>query len=46
LYFRTNQFRAASAKNIKALIDELRIDINEMDKSEQDKFYLMIKKYE
>jgi len=28
------------------LIDELRIDINEMDKSEQDKFYLMIKKYE
>lgn len=46
LYFRTNQFRTASAKNIKALIDELRIDINEMDKNEQDKFYTMIKKYE
>jgi len=46
LYFRTHQFRTASAKNIKALIDELRIDINEMDKNEQDKFYTMIKKYE
>ena len=46
LYFRTNQFRSASPNNIKALIEELRIDIDEMDKSEQEKFYSMIKKYE
>jgi predicted transcriptional regulator of viral defense system len=46
LYFRTNQFRSKSAKNVKALIEELRIDIDEMDKNEQDKFYTMMKKYE
>lgn len=45
LYFKTNQFRGVSVKNIKALIEELRIDINEMDKNEQKKFYSMIKKY-
>ena len=46
LYFRTNQFRSKSAKNIKALIEEFRIDIDEMDKNEQEKFYTMMKKYE
>lgn len=46
LYFRTNQFRSKSAKNIKVLIEELRIEIDEMDKNEQEKFYTMIKKYE
>lgn len=46
LYFRTNQFRSISPGNIKALIEELRVDIDEMDKSEQKKFYSMIKKYE
>ena len=46
LYFRTNQFRSKSAKNIKILIEELRIEIDEMDKNEQEKFYTMIKKYE
>lgn len=46
LYFRTNQFRSKSAKNIKVLIEELRIDIDEMDKNEQEKFYTMIKYYE
>ena len=46
LYFRTNQFRSKSAKNIKVLIEELRIEIDEMDKDEQEKFYTMIKKYE
>lgn len=44
LYFRTNQFRGISMGNIKALIEGLRIDIDEMDKMEQEKFYLMIKK--
>lgn len=46
LYFRTNQFRSKSAKNVKVLIEELRIEIDEMDKNEQEKFYTMIKKYE
>ncbi|KKS07070.1 MAG: hypothetical protein UU61_C0023G0005 [Parcubacteria group bacterium GW2011_GWB1_41_4] len=45
LYFRTRQFRGIPSKNIKALIGELRIDIDEMDKNEQRKFYSMIKKY-
>jgi len=45
LYFRTNQFRSVSEKNTGALIKELRIDIDEMNKDEQRKFYSMIKKY-
>lgn len=46
LYFRTHQFRNASTKNIKALVEELRVDIDEMDIHEQEKFYVMVKKYE
>lgn len=46
LYFRTNQFRNVSGKNIKVLVGELRIDFGEMSKEEQEKFYAMIKKYE
>jgi len=45
LYFRTRQFRGIKFKEIKALVGELRIDIDEMDKSEQVKFYTIIKKY-
>jgi len=45
LYFRTHQFRGTKSENIKALVEELRIDIDEMDKIEQEKFYTMIKKY-
>jgi len=45
LYFKTRQFRGVKMKDIKQLIEGLRIDIDEMDKSEQDKFYEMIKKY-
>jgi len=44
LYFKTHQFRGISPEEIKRLIEELRIDISEMDKTEQKKFYLMIKK--
>ena len=44
LYFRTRQFRGVNLEMIKRLIEELRIDIDEMDKIEQEKFYLMIKK--
>ncbi len=50
LYFRTSQFRlptetSAQAGKIKSLVEELRIDIDEMDKEEQVKFYEMIKEY-
>lgn len=45
LYFKTRQFRGVKAENIKPLIEGLRIDFDEMDKVEQDKFYEMIKKY-
>ncbi len=44
LYFRTRQFRGITFKHIETLIEELRIDIDEMEKKEQAKFYLMIKK--
>ncbi len=45
LYFRTRQFRGVPLEKIKTLVKELRIDIDEMDKEEQKKFYTMIKKY-
>ena len=45
LYFRTRQFRSVKQEYIKTLIKELRIDIDEMEESEQEKFYTMIKKY-
>ena len=45
LYFRTRQFRGVKLETIKASIEELRIDIDEMDKMEQEKFYSMIKKF-
>ena len=45
LYFKTRQFRGISMIKIKALVEELRIDINEMDKEEQAKFYAMIKNF-
>lgn len=45
LYFRTHQFRGMTIEKIKALIEELRIDIDEMDKTEQGRFYVMVKKY-
>jgi len=45
LYFRTHQFRGVKIKDIGLLVEELRIDIDEMDKSEKDKFYAIIKKY-
>ncbi len=45
LYFRTRQFRSLSVGDVKTLITELRIDLDEMSKEEQDKFYSMINKY-
>lgn len=44
-YFKTHQFRGTRLENVNALIEELRIDIDEMDKKERTAFYLLIKKY-
>jgi predicted transcriptional regulator of viral defense system len=44
LYFRTRQFRGVRMEDIKGMIENFRIDIDEMDKAEQEKFYSMIKK--
>ena len=44
LYFRTNQFRGISLEEVNMLVEELRIDIDEMDESERAEFYLMVKK--
>lgn len=45
IYFKTRQFRSIRIKDTKALVEELRIDIEEMDKKERSKFYTWIKKY-
>ncbi len=44
LYFKTHQLRGIRSKDIKTLVEELRIDIDEMDKKERAKFNTMIKK--
>ncbi|OGZ37330.1 MAG: hypothetical protein A3D38_02110, partial [Candidatus Portnoybacteria bacterium RIFCSPHIGHO2_02_FULL_40_23] len=36
LYFKTNQFRGIRLEDIKPLVEELRVDIDEMDKKERD----------
>ncbi|MFA5188280.1 MAG: hypothetical protein WC460_02890 [Patescibacteria group bacterium] len=48
LYFRTNQFRGFQPddlEKIMKLIEDLRIDFEEMDKNEQEKFKELIKKF-
>lgn len=45
LYFKTRQFKGLKFENIDRLIEELRIDIDEMDATNREKFYLMVKNY-
>jgi predicted transcriptional regulator of viral defense system len=45
LYFRTHQFKGINKEEIEKLIEELRIDFDEMKKNEQNRFYEMLKKY-
>lgn len=45
LYFKTNQFRGVKLEAIDALVEGLRIDIDEMDASERVIFYTLVKKY-
>lgn len=44
LYFRTRQLRGISREEIDRIIEDLRIDIDEMSREELEKFYTMIKK--
>lgn len=44
LYFKTREFRGVKIENINKLVLELRIDIDEMDEMEKEKFYSMVKK--
>jgi predicted transcriptional regulator of viral defense system len=45
LYFRTRQFRGVSFENVVKMVEELRIDIDEMDEVERNKFYEKVKAY-
>jgi predicted transcriptional regulator of viral defense system len=45
LYFKTRQFRGIRLESVKALIEELRIDIEEMSQEEQKSFFTMVKNY-
>ncbi|MFH1178228.1 MAG: hypothetical protein V1711_00675 [bacterium] len=45
LYFRTHQFRSVRLKDIEKMVEELRIDIDEMDEAERNKFYEKIKEH-
>lgn len=45
LYFRTRQFRGIHFEDIKKMVDELRIDIEEMDEAERNRFYEKVKTY-
>ena len=45
LYFKTRQFRGIRTKDIAVLVEELRIDIDEMEKKERTKFYKMIERF-
>src|SRR4030042_975162 len=45
LYFKTHQFRGMHLKDINPLIEELRIDIEEMSGKDRAAFYAMTKKY-
>jgi len=44
LYFRTNQFKSLQLSDIIKKIEELRIDFDDIEKKEQEKFYSMINK--
>mgnify|MGYP001617603907 CR=1 FL=1 len=45
IYFKTHRFSGINTDNLRPLISSLRIDFDEMDKNEQEKFFSLIKKY-
>ncbi|MBU1070934.1 hypothetical protein KKG65_00805 [Patescibacteria group bacterium] len=44
VYFKTNQFKGLKIEDVKMLVEDLRVDIDEMGKKEREKFYMMVKK--
>jgi predicted transcriptional regulator of viral defense system len=45
LYFRTHQFRGIRFGEVKKIAEDLRIDIDEINKEEQERFYERLKEY-
>ena len=45
LYFRTHQFRGVRFEDVAKIVEELRIDIDEMHEEERKKFYEKVKTY-
>lgn len=45
LYLKTNQFRGMTFEMVSSMIEELRVDIDEMEKEEQKAFNARVKKY-
>jgi RAMP superfamily. len=45
LYFRTRGFRGIAIDRVRPMIEELRIEFDDMSEEEQKKFNLMLKKY-
>ena len=45
LYFKTSQFRGIQIANIESVVEELRIEIDEMSQEEQGNFWEMVKPY-
>ena len=45
LYYRTHQFRGVRFDDVKKMVEELRIDIDEMDEVERNKFYEKVKSF-
>jgi predicted transcriptional regulator of viral defense system len=45
LYFRTRQFRGVKFEEVEKMVEELRIDIEEMEEVERNKFYEKVKSY-
>lgn len=45
LYFKSRQFRGVRLKDVKPVVEALRVDVEEMEMKEQKKFYTMLKKY-
>jgi len=44
LYFRTRQLKGIKLEDIEKIVEDLRVDFDEMDKKEQKKFYSLINK--
>src|SRR3972149_8988101 len=45
LYFRTHQFRSVRFGDIAKMVEELRVDIDEMDEEDRKRFYEKVKEY-